>query len=54
MYSKYARVVVPIKGYTGLKTYATGGYTRAKILRDIRINNKPFYRNIDEYIYPSL
>jgi hypothetical protein len=42
MYSKYARVVVPVKEDTDLKTSATGGYTRAKILRDIWLNNKPF------------
>jgi len=33
---------VPIKEYIDLKTRATGGYTRAKILRDIIRNNKPF------------
>jgi hypothetical protein len=42
MYSKHARVVVPIKGYIDLKTNATGGYSRARILSDIRTNNKPF------------
>jgi len=43
MYSKQARVVVPIKEDIDLKTYATGGYLRARILRDIQKNNKPFY-----------
>ncbi|TCB80330.1 hypothetical protein E0H89_01605 [Acinetobacter sp. ANC 3781] len=43
MYSKHARVVVPIKEYTDLNTSATGVYIRANILSDNKSNNKPFY-----------
>jgi len=37
---------VPIKEYTDLKTNATGGYSRAKILSDNELNNKSFPANI--------
>jgi len=43
MYSKQARVVVPIKEYIELKTYATGGISKGEDFKGYSKNNKPFY-----------
>src|SRR5690606_37840856 len=48
MYSKQARVVVPIKEYIELKTYATGGISKGEDFKGYSKNNKPFYRNNNE------